>query len=391
MTRREETAELSIDALAAGGDGVARAPDGRVVFVPFTAPGDRVEVVLEPGGKRFARGTVRTVLSPSALRTEPPCAVFGSCGGCAWQHVAYDAQVAAKRTILRDALTRIGGLHLPGEIPFTPCPSPYAYRWRTRVVVSKGQVGYRRRHSNAVCATAHCPILVPVLGDALAALAARPPAEDGEWEIAAGEGGEVRVTRIGAVSGGGRLVVAAGGDRIERTPGVFAQSNALLLETLASAVWRAAGDGDCVLELFAGAGFFTLGLARRFGHVAAAEGDATAAADLAHNIRTAGLGNVEVRAEPVERTLAAFRTTPGVVVLDPPRSGMPRGLCARLAALGARRIVYLSCDPATLARDVSELARSGYAFEAAEGFDLFPQTPHLEAMVTLGVASATAG
>lgn len=386
MTEGTQTAEISIDALAAGGDGVGRAPDGRVVFVPFTAPGDRVEVALEPGGKRFVRGSVRAVVSPSPLRTEPPCPVFGACGGCAWQHVAYEAQVAAKRTILRDALVRIGRVDGLGEIPFTACPSPYAYRWRARVVVAGGLVGYRRRRSNAVCATARCPILLPAAAEALAALSSRPPAEEGEWEIAVGGEGDVRVTRVGAPSGR-RLAVDAAGELIERSPGVFAQSNALLLEPLLRAVWRAAGAGERLLELFAGAGFFTVGLARRFAHLVAAEGDAAAAADLAHNAARTGLGNVEVRCEGVDRTLAARRERPDVVVLDPPRSGVPRGLCASLAAIGARRIVYLSCDPATLARDVSELARAGYALVAAEGFDLFPQTPHLEALVTLDASS----
>ena len=384
MTGSLEIAEITIEALAAGGDGVGREAGGRVVFVPFTAPGDRVEVLLEPGGKRFARGRVRTLSVPGPARTDPLCAVFGSCGGCSWQHLAYDTQLEARRDILRDTLERIGGLRVPAKIPFTPCPTPYAYRSRTRVVVSKGRVGYRRRHSSAVCATARCPILVPALDGALEALAARPPGEDGEWELAAGEDGEVRVTKLGLPSvGGPRLAVAAGGDRIERSPLVFAQSNALLLDALVAAVQRAAGTGARALELFAGAGFFTLGLARRFARVVAVEGNEAAAADLVYNLAVAGLSNVEVRAEPVERALAAAGAEQDVIVLDPPRSGLPRGLAPRIAALDARRIVYLSCDPATLARDLSEMTREGYALTHIEGFDLFPQTPHLEALATL--------
>ena len=384
MIAESETVELRIDALAAGGDGVARETGGRVVFVPFTAPGDRVDVVIEPGGTRFARGRVKTLLAPGPARTDPLCAVFGSCGGCAWQHVAYDAQLAAKRAILREALTRIGGLAPPAEIPVIACPSPYGYRSRTRVVVAGGRVGYRRRRSNALCATARCPVLVPALDDALAALAARPPHEDGEWELAAGDGGEVRVTRVGAAGESSRrLVLTAGGERIERTPGVFAQANALLLDVLARAVVREAGAGETALELFAGAGFFTLALARRFTRVVAVEGDARAAADLAHNLVAADLHNVDVRAEPVERVLGACRTAHDVVLLDPPRTGLPRGLAPRVATLGARRLVYLSCDPATLARDLSEIVRTGYRLEHVEGFDLFPQTPHVEALATL--------
>ena len=384
MSFAAETAELTIDALAAGGDGVGRDAGGRVVFVPFTAPGDRVVATIEPGGKRFARGRVRTLLTAGPSRTDPLCAVFGSCGGCAWQHVAYEAQVAAKRAILHDALARIGGLAPPGEIPVTACPAPYGYRSRTRVVVAQGRVGYRRRRSNAVCATARCPVLVPALDEALAALAARPPHEDGEWELAAGDGGEVRVTRVGAVAAEpARLALGAAGERIERTPGVFAQSNALLLDALARAVRREAGAGERALELFAGAGFFTLALARGYASVVAVEGDSAAVADLVHNIAADGLRNVEVRAEAAERALAGSGASFDVVILDPPRTGLARGAAARVAALGARRIVYLSCDPATLARDLAEIAQAGYALARVEGFDLFPQTPHVEALATL--------
>lgn len=387
MSRVSESLDLTIDALAAGGDGVARAPDGRVVFVPFTAPGDRVTVVLEPGGSRFARGRVLSLRGPGRSRTDPLCAVFGSCGGCAWQHVDYAAQLAAKRTILRDALSRIGGLVQDALPDVVACPSPYGYRARTRVVVAHGRVGYRRRRSRAVCATARCPVLVPALDDALAALATHPPAGDGEWELAAGTDGDVRVTPLaGPIPRGPRLALQAGGDRIERTPGVFAQSNVFLMDALVASVLEAAGRGEEALELFAGAGFFTLGLARRFLRVTAVEGDPVAAQDLADNLARAGLGNVRVEAASVEGALEARKKRPGwpdVVILDPPRTGLPRGVPGLLAALGASRIVYLSCDPATLARDLSALAHQGYALRLARGFDLFPQTPHLEALAVM--------
>ncbi len=282
-------------------------------------------------------------------------------------------------------MLRLGGLRVDGEIPFTPSPAPYGYRSRARVVISSRRVGFRRRRSHAVCATARCPILVPALDEALAALASHPPPEDGEWELAAGEGGAVRVTKLPASSESGeRLALRAGPDRIERSPGVFAQSNALLLDALLAALQRAAGDGEEALELFAGAGFFTLGLARRFSRVVAVEGDRAAARDLRHNLAACGIAHVDVHAEPAERSLAALsRFDFDVVVLDPPRTGLPDGLAARVAALGARRCVYLSCDPATLARDLSQLAHGGYALAHVEGFDLFPQTPHLEALAVM--------
>ncbi|HSJ96864.1 MAG TPA: TRAM domain-containing protein, partial [Myxococcota bacterium] len=180
--------ELTIESLAAGGDGVGRAPDGRVVFVPLAAPGDRVRVRLVEEKARFARGEIEALLVPGPERVEPRCPVFGICGGCAWQHLDYEAQVRAKRERLRDALARIAGLAELPPLAFTPSPAPYGYRGRARVRVERGGVGFRRRRSHALCAVTGCPLLAPPLDAALAALAAAPPRPAGEWELALGEG-----------------------------------------------------------------------------------------------------------------------------------------------------------------------------------------------------------
>jgi tRNA/tmRNA/rRNA uracil-C5-methylase (TrmA/RlmC/RlmD family) len=392
--------ELRIDSLAALGEGVGRTAEGRVVFVPFTAPGDvvRVEIVEDHG--RFARGTVRELVRAGSARTSPACPVFGSCGGCAWQHVTYEVQIEEKRRILREALVRIGGVapELLAPLPFTPSPSPYAYRGRTRVLVARGRVGYRRRRSRALAATDRCPILVPPLQDALRDLARHPP-PDGEWELAAPLGPQTgdAVARVPCAPRGRaaspdaeKVRLRVGPDELRVSAGSFAQSNHLLVETLARAVQEAAGSGERALELFAGGGLLTLGLARRFETVTAIEGDATAARDLSANAAAAGLGNVRLVEGAVERCLpAAARAlggAPDVVVLDPPRSGLPGGCHATLVRLGPARLVYLSCDPATLARDVAVFRGLGFRFERAAGFDLFPHTPHVEALVSLARA-----
>jgi 23S rRNA (uracil1939-C5)-methyltransferase len=184
--------------------------------------------------------------------------------------------------------------------------------------------------------------------------------------------------------GGERLFLEVAGERIGFSPGVFAQSNALLLETLVERVAAAAGSGALALELFAGAGFLTLRLARRFERVVALEASAAAVRDLRANLRGANLEGVEVHERRVEFSAALFRRfAPDVVVLDPPRTGLPAGAVAALSALGARRIVYLSCDPATLARDLAGFRKRGYRLRRVEGFDLFPQTPHVEALAIL--------
>ncbi|MEN8184820.1 MAG: hypothetical protein ABFS46_20050, partial [Myxococcota bacterium] len=288
----------------------------------------------------------------------------------------------AKATILADALRRIGGLPLPGEIRVEPSPSPYGYRGRARVRVGRGKVGFLRRRSHAICATRRCPVLLPALDAALAELADAPPRESGEWELVAGSSGEVRSARLEG-KGARAVEITVGGEPLRISPGVFVQSNALALDGLAAAVHAAAGRGGLAFELYAGAGAFTLGLARRFGRVVAVEGQRSAADDLRHNLDAAGLGNVEVVEAPVEGVLADDAQLPmgaEVALLDPPRSGLPPGAATALARLRPRRIVFLGCDPAILARDLAALCAEGHRLTEVRGFDLFPQTPHVEAL-----------
>ena len=383
--------ELRIDALAAGGDGVGRDPDGRVVFVPFAAPGDRLRVRLVEERARFARAEIDEVVEASADRVTPPCPVFGTCGGCAWQHLRYDAQVDAKRAIVRDALARIGKLAAVPALGFTASPAAYGYRGRARVRVERGQVGFRERRSHALCPVTACPLLVPALDAALGAMAAAPPSPDGDWELAAGDDGSVRTAPLGArtiprESERPRLALGAAGDWLGVSAGVFAQANALLRDALATAVLDAAGSGQTVLELFAGAGFFTVGLAHRFQRVLAVESDPGAVLDLTRNVADAKARHVRVIEARVETWLAAADAEAlraDVVVLDPPRGGIGAAVAAALAKLPARRILYLSCDPATWARDVAVLTSYGWHLAHVHGFDLFPQTPHVEALAVL--------
>ncbi|HXK25123.1 MAG TPA: TRAM domain-containing protein [Myxococcota bacterium] len=388
-----EELELPIERLASGGEGVGRASDGRVVFVPFTAPGDRVRVRVTQQRKRFVRAEVRELLEPGAARTDPVCAVFGSCGGCAWQHVDYAAQLEAKCGIVADALTRIAGLELPAPIEIVPSPSPYAWRSRTRLVCESGRIGYRRRQSRALQAVTHCPVLVPDLDAALHAWAASPPA-DGEFELAQGDGA-VRATRLEdarATANAARIGLRAGSDRLELSAGVFFQAHAGLRDALLEAALDAAGSGRVAADLFAGAGFFSLGLARRFERVVAVEADPAAAADLRQNAEAAGLRNLEVVEAPVERALPRVRGA-DVLLLDPPRTGLPRGLAEALARDAASRVVYVSCEPSTLARDLVAFRAGGLVPVRVTAFDLFPQTPHVEVLTRLerGVAHPPRG
>jgi len=271
----------------------------------------------------------------------------------------------------------------------TASPSPFGYRNRARLLQAGDAVGYRMRRSHRVCAVERCPVLQPSLERALSRVARTVKAESssapGEWELSAGADGSVRVNRLGARAGKNDFVsMRAGGDTLRISPGVFAQGNGLLLDALVAAVAREAGTGASVVELFAGAGLLTIELSRRFDCVFALESNPGAVDDLRFNLDAAGRSNVYVRPGRVEETLPALGAAePDAVVLDPPRTGVPSGTLDELASLRPRRIVYLSCDPATLARDLARLRVDGFRLLGVEAFDLFPQTPHVEALATL--------
>jgi len=396
--------EVEIESLAAGGDGVSRLDDGRAVFVVGVAPGDRVSIRILESRKRFARAEVVRVIAPGPGRTTPRCEHFGRCGGCTWQHIDYPTQLAAKNRILSDALTRIGGCPEFGELPFHPSPDAYSYRGRARLLGRGGRLGYREAGSHRLCPVTDCPILIEPLRAEFerlserlrqgaersastskrAARRARAREGDVEWEIRVGSDGETRASQVGADEDTTEpITLKAGDDRLKISPGTFAQANTLLLDSLWRAVQRAVGTGESLWELYAGAGFFTLGFARGWARVRAVEVGAAAVRDLRANLALASIGNVEIVAARVESALAGEAAPPEAVFLDPPRAGLEGDAVRELARLGARRIVYLSCDPATLARDIAQLREAGYEVVAAEGFDLFPQTPHVEALVCL--------
>jgi 23S rRNA (uracil1939-C5)-methyltransferase len=379
-----EEVVVDIERLAAGGDGIAHAPDGRVVFVPASAPGDRVRVRVVEEHPKWLRGEIVALEAPGPSRVEPRCALFGRCGGCAWQHLDYAAQLAAKAEILRDAFARIGGIAWQEPIEVTPSP-PYGYRGRARVGVARGVVGFRRLRSHDLEPAAACPVLVPALERALAALAAAPPARDGEIELCAGAHGAVRAWGPGGLlHGEARLAIEAGPAEISVSPGVFFQGNTALRGALLEAVLDAAGRGARALDLCAGAGFFTFGLAERFGEVVAVESSPPAVRDLRRNVEASGAANVRVECAPLERWLEGEAPVADAIVADPPRTGLGVALAHRLAAAaGPARLVYVSCAPATLARDVAALAEDGLRLRSLRGFDLFPQTAHVEAVAVL--------
>jgi len=425
---------LRVTGLASGGDGVGRFADGRVVFVDGGVPGDLVELVDFTSRKKVARARIGRLIEPSPDRIEPRCPHFGSCGGCLWQHMRYEAQLDAKRTIVRDALERIGGLTLENDIEIVGSPDPYGYRARARLVESQGSIGYRMRGSHAIHGIAECPILVPEAEEALTKLSRSVPSEGQrsleeappasarkrravvEWIISAGTSGPATVLdgsrktahksrhKAGRssrhpVAGESEARVERGsvtlevlGERLRASSKSFIQGNALLWDALAEevrsqcTVSRAEATPKKFIELYAGIGFLTLPLARRGLSGVAIESDRSALADLGANLSSSGLAKqVEVLRGRVEerKDLASLFAAVDVLLTDPPRVGLEATVRDAIVSAGPARLVYVSCDPATLARDLRAFVNAGYQLESIRALDLFPQTPHVEVVARL--------
>jgi 23S rRNA (uracil1939-C5)-methyltransferase len=378
--------ELEITALAAGGDGVARDASGRVTFVPRTAPGDRVRVSLVEEKKSFARGELLEVLQPSPVRAEPPCEAFlRGCGGCDWLHVARAAQLDAKQTLVANALR---GIEAAIERIADPC-TPLGWRRRARFHVEGGKLGLYAYGSQRVVPITHCPQLEPELDAAIALIASRTP-PDGELSIVRGHAGAIVLSTEHAWKGAAGLIGKAGivgaltgkerhGEpSIEIEPGLFggprdfqqasAAGNAALIELVRAAVGKGPGE---LVELYAGAGNFTRGFV--------ADGWTVFASDVARSGKRVEGAAFSVATAEHALTL---RTKADVVVLDPPRAGAAEAIDG-IAKLAPRTIVYVSCDPATLARDLARLVAAGYRAERAWPIDLMPQTSHVEVVATL--------
>jgi 23S rRNA (uracil1939-C5)-methyltransferase len=425
---------VEIEDLAPGGEGLGHAGE-RAVFVPFAGPGDVVEVEADVGDGPLHATPIR-LLRPGPGRADPPCPHFGvegrgdACGGCEWQHVAAGRQLQAKARALREALRRIGRLE-PGsyeERSPVPSPSPYRYRSRAKFHLDRatGALAFFRRRSHDPIRLDSCALLTPgldalraAMGPALARVRLAPREVALEWSEREGRGSALLL--LGEIGPGVRaradallaglpalagLVLGAegvpstiAGDpvlRHDRVPGrpeagtqlsrpdVFQQANrganALLVEAALSLLGP---DGEDLLELFCGAGNFTGPLTARARSVAAVEAQGPAL-DLARG-DLAGAPGVRFFAGDalgLARALAREGRTFGAALLDPPREGA-RGVGPVLRDLGVPRAVYVSCDPATLARDLRGCVEAGYRVEAVQAVDMFPQTHHVEGIARI--------
>ena len=378
--------ELQPTSVAAGGEAVAREAGGRVVFVGGALPGERVLVEIDGQKKRWARGHAVEVLEPSPDRVTPPCPhVAEGCGGCTWQHVAHGAQRELKATIVRDALTRLGGIEAP-QVDLGPALGPFGFRTTVRAAVEHGRAGLRRAHSHDVVTLDTCLVAHPLVEELLVhgrfpgahEVTVRCGARTGERlvlprpvDAAIEVPDDVRTDHFHEEVAGVRFRISA--------PSFF-QARPDGAEALVDAVRAAAGgapDGPMV-DAYGGVGLFaaTVGAGRP---VTLVEWSSAAVADARVNVPDA---------EVLRLDLARWRPSPAaLVVADPSRDGLGATAVTRLAATGATHLVLVSCDPAALGRDTALLAAEGFRHDGSTLVDLFPHTPHVEA-VTRFIRSA---
>jgi len=429
-----EELRVSIEKLVYGGDGLAHA-DGNTVFVPYVLPGEEVRAAPKSRKKKLVWTELLEVTSPARERAKAKCAHFQRCGGCHYQHIPAAEQLRLKEQILRETLSRLGGITWDGAIS-GHAAEPYGYRNRAQWAVRGGMpraLGYYLPESSVILPIDECPVLSPRLASAFARL--QDMARSGELPAGAQEieafadaaderigvniafekfpkpPGELAAAFRGVLpeieslllldkkknrfelTGPGYLIQEAAGFKYRVSHLSFFQVNRFLIEDLLNTV-IANASGEVALDLYAGVGFFTLPLAKRFRKVVSVDANLAATRDLHANAEAAGV-TITSHNEHAEEFLMKTELRPELVVLDPPRAGLGSAATERLAVLGATEIAYLSCDPSTLARDLAvltgssrkpkEITRLGSRYEIFEMhlFDLFPQTFHIETLVRL--------
>ena len=389
-----EVLELTVSGVAHGGWCVARETGGRVVFIRHALPGERVRARVTDATASFARAEAIEVLQASPDRVVPRCAHArpGGCGGCDWQHADLAAQRRLKAEVIAEQLRRIA--HLDRDVTVEPVPGDDAgLGWRTRVRFSvgpDGTAGLLAHRSHDVIGIGDCPIAHPLI-QAESVTGQRWEATSVEVVVSPGTGERaVIVTPPGTVPG--PLRQRAAGRRWRVSAGAFWQVHPGAADTLSAAVLDTLRPrpGEVALDLFCGAGLFAGALATRVGPegmVIAVDSDRAAVRDARHNLRETPW--VRVHVGEVARVLAyGGWPQPGLAVLDPPRTGVPRRVIERLltprqARRGLRRVAYVSCDPATLARDIAVFAEFGWRLDALRAFDAFPMTHHVECVAAL--------
>ncbi len=353
---------VTLEAMTPGGDALSRHA-GMVVFVPYGIPGETVDVVLTERKARYARGRITARHSNADSRVMPVCSHFGVCGGCDWQHIDYAAQLDFKTAAVREQFVRIGKFTDIAVAPCVPSPQPYGYRNHARLVAGRDGLGYRTARSHAVVTVTECPILEPAVAAQLQSAIAATPGDEVElrsWN---------REIVVGAI-------------RYLASPGAFFQANTAVASLLVDAVLAGLSlqGEEQVLDLYCGIGLFTVPIGQRCRTVWGVEDNPVAVADTLENVERTGVAATIVEATVTDalQLEEVIEIAWDAVVVDPPRTGLETSVTTALCALRPPRLVYVSCEPATLARDARLLCDGGYHLASVQPFDMFPQTHHVE-------------
>lgn len=404
--------ELTVESLTNLGSGIARVRlssdpalaghalrsdakegEGWVVFVPFALPGERVRARIFRNHKNYSEADLLEVIEPSPHRIDPKCPLFGSCGGCQYQNLAYSEQLLWKQRQVAELLLHMARIEAPVN-PVIPSPREYGYRskltphfQRPRDDASPMTVGFLRAGSRfAMVDVPQCPIATEAINAQLSAVRAEAISRRDEYK----NGGTLllREAREGVVTDpGAEITEEVEGVTLKFLARDFFQNNPFILPSFTRYVREqaAAGGARFLVDAYCGSGLFALTAARAFEAVAGVEVSETAVGRASANARDNGIANARFIAGDAAAIFGSLEFPPAktAVVIDPPRKGCDGAFLAQLLAYGPATVVYVSCDPATQMRDLSVLLPAGYRLDAVQPFDLFPQTRHLECVVTL--------
>ena len=386
---------------------MGRLPDGRAVFVPFALPGERAQIRLTEEKKGYARGVLLELLEESPRRIPPRCAHFAACGGCHYQHMSYDYQLEAKTAIVRDQLERIGGLANPRVENIVPSPKIWNYRNNVQFhLTPEGKLGFQEPHSNQVIPVEDCPLAEEPLNEIWPRIEMDPESGVERISLRLGDEDDVMLVLEGAdvyapefsveelpisavylgpegpilLAGGGYLIMEAAGRQFKVSAESFFQVNSMQAANMVKYLQTQLplASHMTLLELFSGVGLFSAFLAPQVDRFVAVESAPTATMDFEHNLGE--FDHVELYETTAEIALANLELHPDLVLADPPRAGLGRKVVAAILDTGASVLAYVSCDPATLARDARQLTAGGFHLEKLTPFDMFPQTYHIESI-----------
>jgi 23S rRNA (uracil1939-C5)-methyltransferase/tRNA (uracil-5-)-methyltransferase len=393
--------ELEISTLTNLGVGLGRVQVGEgkwVVMVPFTLPGEKVRARVYRNHKNYSEADLLAVLTPSPHRIEPPCPLFGRCGGCQYQHLAYAEQLKWKRQQVEELLKYMAGVEFavnpvigsPQEFGYRSKITPHFQAWsKSRAVGEPAAIGFLKQGSRfEIVDVPQCPIATPEINAKLTEVRAKTQAR-----IAAGEYKRdatllLRHAQEGVITDYDAVIhEQVGGLKLHFLARDFFQNNPFILEKFTGYVReQAAGSGaKFLVDAYCGSGLFALSCAPAFERVSGVELSATSVKFATENAAANGIGNAVFRAADAAQIFAGLDFPPAdtAVVIDPPRKGCDEAFLQQLFAFGPRAVVYVSCDPATQMRDLKGFLAAGYKLTAVQPFDLFPQTRHLECVITL--------